>query len=73
MYQNVTEGKFLFFDKKRSNLSEFDYLEPCLYPSITDIVEAMNILVQERRNHSEICITVEVSRRIQKVEIYFAN
>ena len=33
----------------------------------------MNILIQERRNHSENCITVKVSRRTQKVEIYLAN
>ena len=73
MYQNVTEGKFMSFDKKLSMSSEFYYLEPGLYPSITDIVEAMNILVQERHNHSEKCIKVKVSRRAQKVEIYPAN
>ena len=73
MYQNVTEGKFVFFGKKLPNLSEVYYLEPGLYPSITDIVEAMNILIQERHNHSESCITVKVSRRTQKVEIYLAN
>ena len=73
MYQNVTEGKFVFFDKKHSKSSEFHYLEPGLYPSITDIVEAMNTLVQERNNHSENCITVKVSGRMQKIEIYLAN
>ena len=73
MYQNVTEGKFLFFDKKVPKSSEFFYLEPGLYPLITDIVESMNTLVQERHNHNEICITVKVSRRTQKVEIYHAN
>ena len=73
MYQNITEGKFMFFDKKLSKLSEFYYLEPGLYPSITDFVEDMNILIQERHNHSENCITVKVSRRTQKVEIYLAN
>ena len=76
MYQNaeyVTEGKFKFFDKKLSKSSELYYLEPDLYPSITDIVEAMNILIQEKHNHSENCIKVKVSRRTQKVEIYFAN
>ena len=41
--------------------------------SITDIVEAMNILVQERHNHSENCIKVKVSRRTEKVEIYLAS
>ena len=73
MYQNVTEGKITFFNKKRSKSSELYYLEPGLYPSITAIVEAMNILIQERRNHSENCIKVKVSRRTQKVEIYFAD
>ena len=72
-YQNVTEGKFMFFGKKLSKSSEFYYLEPGLYPSITDIVEAMNALIQERHNHSENCITVKVSRRTLKVEIYLAN
>ena len=72
MYQNVTEGKFMFFDKKLSKSSEVYYLEPGLYPSITDNVEAMNILIQ-RHNHSENCIKVNLSRRTQKVEIYLAN
>ena len=48
-------------------------MEPGIYPSITDIVEAMNILIQERHNHSENCIKLKVSRRTQKVEIYLAN
>ena len=73
MYQNVTEGKFMFFDKKLSKSSEFYYLEPGLYPSITDIVEVMNTLIQERHNHSENCITVKVSRRTQKNEFYLVN
>ena len=72
-YQNVTEGKVMFFDKKLSKSSEFFYLEPGLYPLITDIVEAMNILSQERHNHSENCIKVKRSRRTQNVEIYLAN
>ena len=72
MYQKVTEGKSMFFDKKLWKSSEFYYLEPGLYPSITDIVEAMNILIQERHNHSENCIKVKVSRKTQKVEIYLA-
>ena len=74
MFQNVTEGKFTFFDKKLSKSSEFYYLEPGLYPSITDIVEAMTTLIQERHhNHSGNCITVKVFRKTQIVESYFAN
>ena len=33
----------------------------------------MNSLIQERHNHSEICIKVKVSRRTQKNEIHLAN
>ena len=73
MYENVTEGKFMFFDKILSKSSKFYYVETGLYPYITEILEAMNILIQERHNHSENCIKVKVSRRTQKVEIYLAN
>ena len=47
MYQNITEGKFKFFDKKLSKSRSTYNLEPGLYTSITDIVEAMNTLIQE--------------------------
>ena len=70
MYQNVTEGKFMFFDKKLSKLSEFYYLETGLYPSIMAIGEAMNTLIQERHKHSENCITDKLSRRTHKVAIH---
>ena len=71
-YQNVTEGNIMFFDKKFSKSSELHYLEPGLYPSITDIDEAMNNLIQERHNHSENCIKVKVSQKTQKFEICLA-
>ena len=73
MYQNITEGKFKFFDEKLSKSTSTYNLEPGLYTSITDSVEAMNMLIQERNNHNEICITVKVSRRTQKVVIMLAN
>ena len=63
----------MFFDKNFSKPSEFHYLEPRLYPSIMDIFEAMNFLIQERHNHSENCITVKVSRRRQKLETYLQD
>ena len=62
MSQNVKEGKLMFFDNKVSNLSEIYYLEPGLYPSFTDIVEAMNTLTQQRHNHSESCTKGKMSR-----------
>ena len=73
MYENITEGKLMFFDKKFPKSSEFYYLETGLYPAITDVVEAMNILIQERHNHNENRIKVQVSRRTQKVGICLAN
>ena len=62
MYQNKTEGKFKFFDEKLPKSTSVYNLEPGLDTSITDIVEAMNMLIQERNNHNETCITVKISR-----------
>ena len=73
MYQNITEGYFKFFDEKLSKSTSTYNLEPGLYTSITDIVEAMNTPIQEKSNHNETCITVKVSRRSQKVVIILAN
>ena len=73
MYRDVTEGKFIIFDKKTSKTLEVYYLEPCLYPSIPDFVETINVLLQERQNHSENLIKANVSRRTQKIEVYPAN
>ena len=73
MYQNITEGYFKFFDEKLSKTTSTYSIEPGLYNSITDIVEAMNTLIQERNNHKETCITVKVSRRTEKVVIMLAN
>ena len=59
IYQNITEGYFKFFDEKFSKSTSTSNLEPGLYTSITDIVEAMNTLIQEKSNHNETCITVK--------------
>ena len=67
MYQNITEGKFKFFDEKLSKYTSTYSIEPGLYTSFTDTVEVMNTLIQERNNHNETCITVKVSRRTKKV------
>ena len=73
MYQNVTEGKFLLHDNELSKTKDYYYLEPGLYHSITDIVEAMNSLIQNRNNHNTHCIGVEVDRRTQKVAFSLVN
>ena len=69
MYQNLTEGKFKFFDEKLSKSTTNYNLEPGLYTSITDILEAMITLIQQRNNHNETCITLKVICRTQKVLI----
>ena len=73
MCQNITEGKFKFSDEKLSKSTSTYNLEHSLYTSITDIVETINRVVQERNNHNETCLTVKVSRRTQKVLIVLAN
>ena len=46
LYQNVTEGKFTFIDGRESPEEKRKiqpmHIEPGLYPSIVDIVVAMN-------------------------------
>ena len=73
MYQNITEGNYMFYDDKLSKTTEAYFLEPGLYSSITDVVEAKNTLIQERNNHTDICITIKVSSVTQKVKVYLAN
>ena len=76
MYQNITEGKFKFFDEKLSKSTSTYNPEPGLYTSIADIVEAMNTLMASTRSVMEVYrpgITVKVSRRTQEVVIMLAN
>ena len=53
MYQNITEGKSKSFDENLSKCTSTYNLEPGLYHSITDIVEAMSTLIQGKNNHNE--------------------
>ena len=73
MYQNVTEGIFVFYDEKLSKTTEAYYLGPGMYSSITDIVNARNTRIQERNNHRDTCITIKISRVTQNVKVYPAN
>ena len=72
-YRNVTEGNFMFFDANFSKITQPYYLESGLYSSLTDIVETMNTLLQERRNHSDTSIRIKFNRVTQKIEVYLAN
>ena len=73
MYQNVTEGKFMFHDERLSKIAEAYNLEPGLHSSITVFVEAMNTRLQGRNNYRDTCITIKVSRVTQKVKVFLAN
>ena len=64
---------FKFFDGKNSKSTTTYNLKPGLSTSNTDIVEAINTLIQERNNHNETCITVKVYCRTQKIENMLAN
>ena len=72
-YQNVTEGKLMFYNEKLSKTREAHYLEPGLYSSITDLLEAMITFIQERNKRRDTCITIKVSRVMQKVKVHLAN
>ena len=63
----------MFCDEKLSETGEAYYLQPGLYSSKTDIVEAINTLIQERNNQRNTCITIKVGRVTQKVKVYLAN
>ena len=73
MYQNVTEGKFLFHDNELSKTKDYYYLKPGLHHAITDIVEAMNSLIRNKNNHNTICIGVKVDRRTRKTAFLLVN
>ena len=49
MYQNITEAKFKFFDEKLPKPASTYNLELGPYTSITDLVEAMNTLIQKKQ------------------------
>ena len=49
------------------------YLETGIYHSLTDIVEAMNSLIQNRNNHHTTCIGVKMDRRTQKIAFSLVN
>ena len=73
MYQIVREGKFLFHVNELSKTIDYYYLEPGLYHSITDIVEAMSSPIQKKNDHNTTCISVKVDLRTQKIAFLLVN
>ena len=77
LYQNVTEGKFIFVDGRESPEEKRKiqpmHVEPGLYPSIVDIVLAMNDKVRKRigaQKYEYNGIYVSVDKITQKVAIH---
>ena len=77
LYQNVTEGKFTFVDGRESPEEKRKiqpmHVEPGLYPSIVDIVVAMNDKVRKRigaQKYEYNGIYVSVDKITQKVAIH---
>ena len=66
MYQNITEGKFNFFEEKLSKSTSTYNLEPGLYNSITDIVEAMKTFIQQKNNDNETCVSHGFSQNAER-------
>ena len=63
----------MFYDDKLSKATVAYYLEPRLHSSITDIVEPVITIIQERNNHRDTCIAIKLSRVTQKLKVYLAN
>ena len=72
-YKNVTDGKIVFSGTNYSNFLESFKMEPGLYQSLADFVEALNTLIQKRHNLRVNCMAVKVTRRTQKIEISLAK
>ena len=55
LYQNIKEGKIFYLDEATPNTKPSDYytLDPCLYPSISNIVSEMNKKVQEQEKYGK--------------------
>ena len=73
MYQNVLEGKSMFYVDNFSKIKVAYYLQTGLYSSMSDIVEVMNTLIQKGNNHRGTSIKIKVSRVTQKIKVYLAN
>ena len=77
LYQNVAEGKFTFVDGQESpeekRKIQSMHVEPELYPSIVDIVVAMNDKVRKRigaQKYEYNGLDVSVDKITQKVAIH---
>ena len=62
MYQKITEGEVIIFATKLSNSSEYYYLEPSSYLSITNFVEVMNTFIQGTQSYGYFCQSESVSK-----------
>ena len=79
MYQNITGGNFLFVDdttdrafQSWEELLEPYYLAPGLYPSIADVVKAMNKLISEREKNRSLPTNVFSRQNITTIVLVFS-
>ena len=77
LYQNITEGNFTFVDGREISEEKRKivpmHMEPGLYPSIVDIVVAMNNKIRERpgaQAFESSGIYVSVDKITQKVAVH---
>ena len=68
IYQNATERNSCFWYEKTWKNVRFLVSSTWFTPPITNIVEAMNTLVQARHNHIVNCSTVKVFQKCKKLE-----
>ena len=73
MYQKFAEGIACMLTKNFQMCQKFKNLETGLHLSVRSMVEAINTLNEKKYKASKICITVKVSRGLQKIEMYLAK
>ena len=72
-YQTVTDGKFMFCVARPSNSSGYVRLGPGVQTTLTEMVEAISTLIQEKHNHTKGSIAVEMSGRSRNVVFLLTN
>ena len=73
MYQNVTEGKFMVFDKNFSNSSELYYLEPGLTLPLRILLKPWTLSFRKDTTTAKIVSQLKCHQNAKKNEIYLAN
>ena len=75
LYQNITSGKFFYLDAatRDTKLSDYYIIDAGLYPSISEIVNEMNIKIQEREKYEKTPIKLKVKKITQRKPLSLPN